>query len=202
MKFSIICGSNRRNSNSMKVAAYVRKLLMELRLCEESSIINLADRNLPLWDGDVSAVNSDCSQVIESLSGELDSSDAFIVISPEWNGMVAPALKNFFMYWGKSELAHKPALPISVSSGNGGSYPIAELRMSSYKNNRICYLPEHLIVRNADEVLNTSAIAGQEDEYIRDRLAYCLELLNSYASAFMTVRQSPILANTNFRNGM
>jgi hypothetical protein len=39
-------------------------------------------------------------------------------------------------------------LIIAVSGGaGGGAYPVAELRMSSYKNSRICYLPEHLIVR-------------------------------------------------------
>lgn len=202
MKFSIICGSNRRDSNSMKIALHVRVMLLELRLCKEVSIINLEDQNLPLWDGKDNSTDSDITATIESISYELDSSDAFVVISPEWHGMAAPALKNFFMYWGKSELAHKPALPIAVSSGSGGAYPIAELRMSSYKNNRICYLPEHLIIRNADELLNDEDTNSEEDEYIRSRVNYCLELLGTYASAFMEIRQAPVLENTNFRNGM
>jgi len=186
----------------MKVATHMRAMLLELRLCEEVSIVSLADHNLPLWDEDVVLSGSVFSAAIESISRDLDASDAFVVISPEWHGMAAPALKNFFMYWGKSELAHKPALPVAVSSGDGGAYPIAELRMSGYKNNRICYLPEQLIVRNADNVLNDGAVKGQEDEYIRSRLEYCLKLLSSYANAFLTIRQSPVLENTNFRNGM
>jgi len=186
----------------MKVAAHMRVTLLDLKLCDEVSIVSLADHNLPLWDEDVVAAGSVFSAAIESISRDLDSSDAFVVISPEWHGMAAPALKNFFMYWGRSELSHKPALPVSVSSGSGGAYPIAELRMSSYKNNRICYLPEQLIVRNADEVLNDGGVNGEEDEYLRSRLTYCLELLSSYASAFVTIRQSTVINNTNFRNGM
>ena len=31
---------------------------------------------------------------------------------------------------------------------------VAELRASSYKNNRLCYIPENLIVRNVGSVLN------------------------------------------------
>ena len=80
--------------------------------------------------------------MLSPISNKLASSDAFIVISPEWHGMAPAGLKNFFLMWGKGELAHKPALIITVSSGDGGSYPVAELRMSSYKNNRICFLPE------------------------------------------------------------
>ena len=55
------------------------------------------------------------------------------------------------------QLGHKPALIVTVSSADGGAYPVAELRMSSYKNNRICYLPEHVILRNVERILNDDA---------------------------------------------
>ena len=40
--------------------------------------------------------------------------------------------KNFFLHCNKGELSHKPALLVSISSGNGGSYPISELRSSNF----------------------------------------------------------------------
>ena len=67
--------------------------------------------------------------------------------------MVPAGLKNFFLCFGRNELAHKPGLIVGVSSADGGVYPVAELRMSSYKNSRICYIPEQLIVRNVESVL-------------------------------------------------
>jgi len=55
---------------------------------------------------------------------------------------MAPAgLKNFFLYAGNTALAHKPAYLVGISASRGGSYPIAELRMSSYKNSYLCYIP-------------------------------------------------------------
>ncbi len=45
-------------------------------------------------------------------------------------------------------------LIVAVSSGAGGAYPVAELRMSSYKNSRICYIPEQIIIRDVENVLN------------------------------------------------
>ena len=73
-----------------------------------------------------------------------------MVIAPEWHGQVPAGLKNFFLICGRAEVGHKPALITTVSSGDGGAYPVAELRMSSYKNNRICYIPEQLIIRNVE----------------------------------------------------
>ena len=88
--------------------------------------------------------------------------------------MVPAKLKNFLLYCSKDELAHKPALLVSVSAGLGGSYPIAELRISSYKNNRLCYLPENVIIRNIETFLNDKN--KKEVKIIFDRLVECLNL--------------------------
>ena len=50
-------------------------------------------------------------------------------------------LLNIFLLCGNGEFSHKPGLIVSVSSGNGGAYPIAELRSSSYKNTHIMWIP-------------------------------------------------------------
>ena len=118
---------------------------------------------------------------------------------------MAPAgLKNFFLMWGKGELAHKPALIVAVSSADGGSYPIAELRMSSYKNNRICYLPEHLIIRNVNTVFNADSSENTDtaQAYFDQRLMYCLTMLKEYGLAFRQIRASGAASLTNFISGM
>ena len=96
------------------------------------------------------------------------------------------------------------ALIVTVSSADGGAYPVAELRMSSYKNNRICYLPEHVIVRNVERVLNADASQNNPDadRYFRERIDYALGILAQYASALVQVRASGATDLSKFKNGM
>ncbi len=203
MKFSIICGSHRRPSQSDKVGRYIEKTLLEQKLCDEVYYLDLADFPLPLWDEGIWDGDPAWKERLQPISEELAESDGFVVISPEWHGMVPSGLKNFFLMWGKGELAHKPGLLCSISSGDGGAYPIAELRMSSYKNNRICYIPEQLIVRNVEAVLNehdeNNAIA---DEYFRERIPFALGILKEYATALREVRASGKTFDPKFKNGM
>jgi hypothetical protein len=119
---------------------------------------------------------------------------------------MAPAgLKNFFLMWtAGGELAHKPALIVTVSTADGGSFPVAELRMSSYKNSRICYLPEHLIIRYADTVFNEDPAQNKPSaqEYFENRLAYCLTMLREYALAFQQIRASGKTSLATYTSGM
>ncbi len=135
------------------------------------------------------------------MSEQLKAADAFIVIAPEYHGMVPAALKNFFLMWGNGELAHKPALLVGVSAAVGGAYPIAELRMSSYKNNRISYMPEHLIIRHVSKVLNPQS-TGEEDETLRQRIDYSVKLLAEYSKAYQSIRGSGVIDLKSWRNGM
>lgn len=93
---------------------------------------------------------------------------------------------------------------VSVSSGVGGSYPVAELRMSSYKNNRLCYIPEHLIIRDVESILNEDESKNDKhsDSYIRERLQLTLNILKEYAIALKLVRESGAIETRKFNNGM
>jgi NAD(P)H-dependent FMN reductase len=130
--------------------------------------------------------------------------DAFVIISPEWGGMVPAGLKNFFLYCENSEVGHKPALLVSVSSGRGGHYPIAELRMSSYKNNHLCYTPDHVVVSGVKDVLNDDKMneENKNDYYIKKRLEYSLNMLVVYAKAFIKIRESENIDFETYPYGM
>lgn len=204
MKISIISGSHRKVSQSEKVARFIQQTLEEQKLCENTWLFSLAGNPLPLWDERIWETDPVWEQRLAPLSAELASSDAFVVISPEWHGQVPSGLKNFFLMWGKGELAHKPALIVTVSSADGGAYPVAELRMSSYKNNRICYIPEQVIVRNVESVLNDDPAQNNPDadSYFRERIAYALNILKEYALALGHVRASGAADLAAFKNGM
>ena len=102
------------------------------------------------------------------------------------------------------ELGHKPALIVGVSSGPGGSYPVAELRMSSYKNNRLCYIPEHLIIRDVESVFNDKAEDNNQetDGYYKSRLNWCLDILMGYGKALKSMRDETQVHHDDFGNGM
>ena len=204
MKISIISGSHRKSSQSEKVARFIQQTLEDESICDQTWLFRLAENPLPLWDESIWEGKADWKQKLDPISGELASSDGFVVISPEWHGQAPSGLKNFFLMWGKGELAHKPALIVTVSSGDGGAYPVAELRMSSYKNNRICYIPEQIIVRNVETVLNEDPQQNnpQADGYFRERIGYALNILKEYAQALGQVRASGATDLGKFKNGM
>ncbi|MDH5766263.1 MAG: NAD(P)H-dependent oxidoreductase [Gammaproteobacteria bacterium] len=203
MKIAIICGSHRENSQSMKVAQHIRQSLKS-GICDDVWIFSLAGNPLPLWDQGVWDGDEKWEQLLPDLREQLTSSDGFVVISPEWHGQVPAGLKNFFLLFGKNELGHKPAMIVTVSSGDGGAYPVAELRMSSYKNNRLCYIPEHIIIRNVEKVLNQDSQANDKDadSYFKERIEWSLNILKEYAQALKLVRDSGVTETDKFRNGM
>lgn len=204
MKISIISGSHRKDAQSLKVARYIKTRLLEQSLCESVYILSLSDNPLPLWEMSIWDQDPDWQARLNPIADELRESEGFIVIAPECHGMVPAGLKNFFLCFGRNELAHKPALIVGVSSGDGGAYPVAELRMSSYKNSRICYLPEQLIVRHVEAVLNENPEHNNQeaDEYFRGRIDWTLHQLQQYAIALKHVRDSGVTDMSVYGNGM
>ena len=203
MKISIISGSHRKHSQSIKVARFVQQTL-EAGFCDETYLLSLGDDPLPLWDEGVWDGDPEWQETLAPIKQQLTSSDAIVVISPEYHGQVPAGLKNFFLLFGKNELGHKPGLIITVSAGDGGAYPVAELRMSSYKNSRICYIPDHIIVRKVESILNENSAENDErsDKFYRERLQWSLNILREYAVALKGVRESGATDSDKFKNGM
>lgn len=195
---TIIVGSMRQDSQSLKVGCYISNRLCSDDFKQHVNMISLRELNLPLWNEEHFNENI----AWQSVSQKLQESSAFVIITPEWDGMASPALKNFFNYCKNNELFHKPALLVAVSAGQGGSYPVAELRMSSYKNTRICYIPEHVLVRRVEEILNHDSPVDEDDRLIRDRIDFALNVLGSYREALAPLQEQQFLFNTYFQNGM
>ena len=202
MKIGIISGSHRSSSQSEKVANYMSGCLIDSGV--DTWVYLLANNPLPLWDESIWEGNQEWKSRLEPLKKELGVCDGFIIIAPEWHGQVPSGLKNFFLLFGHAELGHKPALLVAVSSADGGAYPIAELRMSSYKNNRICYLPEHLIIRKVEHILNENSADNEEstDNYYRERINWTLDILQGYTTALKSMRNTTPISHDKFNNGM
>lgn len=76
--------------------------------------------------------------------------------------------------------------------------------MSSYKNNRVCYIPEHVVIRRVNSVLNEEAAQNdpEADRYFRSRISWALELLVNYAQALNQVREKGDTYREEFPFGM
>ena len=142
-KIGIISGSHRINSQSEKVSRVIEKSLSDKDQCKSTWLYKLADNPLPLWEEGIWDKEQVWEDRLNPIREELRSCDGLVVVSPEWHGQVPAGLKNFFLMINRFDVGHKPAMIVTVSSADGGAYPVAELRMSSYKNSRICYIPEH-----------------------------------------------------------
>lgn len=203
MKITIISGSHRENSQSSKVAKYYQRVMLN-GVCDEAPIIDLANNPLPLWDEGLWSGDKKWAELLQPYRETLLTSDGFVVVVPEWHGQVPAGLKNFFLIFGKNELGHKPAKIVTISSADGGAYPVAELRMSSYKNSRLCYIPEQIIIRNVEKVLNEQTEDNDEaaDNYFRERIQWSLNILKEYVVALKKVRESGATETDKFGNGM
>ena len=202
MKFTVVSGSHRSNSQSAKVAAYIEK---ELKYLEDSYSVfkfELANNPLPMWDESVWNDGEIWAEHWSPIAKELQDSDAFVFVVPEWAGMVPPGFKNFMLLCGNEELGHKPALLVSVSGSRNGAYPIAEMRMTSSKNNHVVYVPDHVIVRDAEKMLNSDSPNSDDDKYLRGRMSYSLKMLCEYGEALKKIRSSGIVDYKSFPNGM
>ena len=202
MKFFVLSGSHRPEAQSLKVAHYVRAALPQEVPGAAVFLYSLSNNPVPLWD---EAHGGAPDEIWSPIERELQAADALVVISPEWSGMATPGVKNFLLNCSAADVGHKPGLIVTVSAGRGGSYPAAELRMNGTKNNRLAWLPEHVIVQHAEGSLNApdgAADLSKEDTMIRARLRYGLRLLGEYAKALAQVRASGVIDHKTFRNGM
>ena len=192
MKISIISGSNRKNSQSIKISKiYFEKLN---HLDASVNLISLEKERLPFWEDDFEGYIPSHKEAFKNISIKLHDSDGFVFVVPEWGGMVPSQVKNIFLLASNNEFAHKPGLIVTLSESLGGSYPVVELRSFSYKNTKICWIPDHVIIRKVKE------FDPDKDLRLNSRLDYSCKMLLEYSKALVSVRNAADLKT--FKNGM
>lgn len=189
----IISSSSREESESLRVAQHVLDQvqnkykigaeLLDLSICKLPEI-----NNVLLSDPSKDAAWKEVSDKLSEATG-------FIFVVPEWHGMAPPKLMELLLLATNFELAHKPALILSVSAGLGGTYPVVQLRSIGFKNNHICFIPEHLIVRHVGDLFHDISKAHEDDLEVRKRLDFCLSLLYAYDDGLSLVRKSDVNIN-------
>ena len=199
MKISIISSSHRKNSESARVGDIFKTFIAKIDRNINCFSLDMFKSKIPLWPAEKNKNNEYKDNCIQKISSELSSSGGFVFIVPEYGGMATPNAKNFFLIFNNGETFHKPGLLVSVSSGNGGSYPISELRSSSYKNSHMMWIPENLIIRNVEQFLpgNHGKLVPS---WLDQRIIYSLTLLVKYAECLKPIQS--IINRKEYANGM
>ncbi len=122
MKIGIISGSVRQGRNSAHVARWVESSAKELGLDGvEFEVVPLAEYHLPVFDAPVSpmALTEPFEDpAVASWGRKMESFDAYILVTPEYNHSVPGAMKNAIDWLGK-EISGKPIAFISYGADGG-----------------------------------------------------------------------------------
>ncbi|TMI81224.1 MAG: NAD(P)H-dependent oxidoreductase [Bacteroidetes bacterium] len=121
MRIEIISGSPRPNSVTHRVSLHLQNLLQR-NTGHEVGIINLKDWNLPVLQSVFVSVEHTPDE-FKPLARRMFAADAFILVSPEYNGSYSPAMKNLLDHFPKQY--HKPFGIVTASPG-----PLGGIRAS------------------------------------------------------------------------
>jgi NAD(P)H-dependent FMN reductase len=113
MKIEIISGSPRGNSITNRVALHLKKVMQE-RSDHEVDIIDVRENELPLLQTIFTSVES-TPEPYKEVAERMLNANAFILLTPEYNGSYSAALKNLLDHFPKQH--HKVFAIATASTG-------------------------------------------------------------------------------------
>jgi NAD(P)H-dependent FMN reductase len=116
MNIEIIAGSPRRESVSFRVALHLQQRLTQAS-SHQVNIIDVRDWNFPLLQ-DVINSPEKAPEHLAPLARRMFAADAFILVTPEYNGTYTAALKNLLDHFPKQ--SHKAFGVVTASPGAMG----------------------------------------------------------------------------------
>lgn len=130
MNIEIISGSPRINSVTHRVVLYLKKYLSE-RTTHNINVIDVRDWELNVLQQEIYRNTESAPLQLKPLVQRMFDTDAFIVVTPEYNGSYTPALKTLFDHFPKQ--SHKTFGIVTASPGAlGGIRAGLQLQMLIY----------------------------------------------------------------------
>ena len=117
MNIEIISGSPRKESTTHRLALFLQKYMSE----KTEHIINIIDVRewaFPLLQQEVFTSLERTPETLKPLAKRMFEANAFIMLTPEYNGSYTPALKNLFDHFPKQ--SHKTFGIVTASPGAMG----------------------------------------------------------------------------------
>ncbi len=117
MNIEIVSGSPRTNSVTHRLVLYLQKQLNS-KTNHHVGIIDVREWQLPLLQQDVYSQPAKAPEALQPLAHRIFAADAFLLVTPEYNGSYTAALKNVFDHFPKQ--AHKSFGIVTASTGGLG----------------------------------------------------------------------------------
>jgi len=122
MNIEIISGSPREASVTHRLVLFLERFLKE-KTEHNVNIVDVRDWELPLLQ-EVYSNSGNAPVVLQPLAKRIFEADAFILVSPEYNGSYTAALKNLFDHFPKQP--HKAFAIVTASTGALGGMRAAQ----------------------------------------------------------------------------
>jgi NAD(P)H-dependent FMN reductase len=114
MNIEIISGSPRKNSLSHRVALFLQKYMSE-KTEHTINLIDVREWEFPLLQQEVFSNADRAPEELKPLAKRMFDANAFILVTPEYNGSYTAALKNLFDHFPKQ--MHKTFGIVTASPG-------------------------------------------------------------------------------------
>jgi NAD(P)H-dependent FMN reductase len=147
MNIEIISGSPRKNSISYRIALYLKNLLSE-KTDHTIGLIDVREWDLGLLQEVWTSVEKTPDK-FKPLAERMFAADAFILVTPEYNGSYSPALQNLMDHFPKQ--ARKPFGIVTSSVGAMGGMRASQQMLLFIPALFGIASPYMLIVPNADK---------------------------------------------------
>src|SRR4051794_13454844 len=151
MRIAIISGSPRGNSVTYRMAIHLEDVIKQKAECE-TDIIDLRIIEMPQLQSIFTSVEA-APEEYKSLAQRMFSADAFILITPEYNGSYSAALKNLLDHFPKQH--HKVFGIVTASPGGLGGLRAAQQLLLLVPALFGVASPYLLIVPNVDKKFNS-----------------------------------------------
>ena len=197
MNILIVSCSQRDESKSLELSKYIDKNIFHKKKESKSSILDLSLypfllNNYGKGRDDEVLLENNKTEVLNLLYA----CDGIVFVSPEWGGMIPPALVNLLLLsaYGSANglpLANKPAFIVGVSASGGGGNVVSLLKAYSGKNSHLVWIPLHAIVQNVEEFLKKTWEPEVENRFsqVQSRLETGLDSLFLYTKKLKEVRE-------------
>jgi len=129
MNIEIISGSPRKNSITYRVALFLKNYLQQVSQ-HSINIIDVRDWDVPVLETAWMSPEK-VPLYLQPLGNRMFNADAFIMVTPEYNGSYSSALKNLFDHFPKQH--HKAFAIVTASDGAmGGIRASQQLQLLVY----------------------------------------------------------------------
>ncbi len=118
MNIEIIAGSPRQASLTLHIAQHLHKALQDHAPAHNTGLIDMRETILPFVENVWSSVEKAPAEH-RSIAERIFAANAFIIVSPEYNGGYSPAMKNLFDHFPK-QLKKTFAIATGSPGGIGG----------------------------------------------------------------------------------